>query len=834
MTCYADPTRCPDCGTSLAGASRCPGCLIDLGGPLGGELFTALRTADALLERLRAQPLTATQAPSVLVEPDRQPAPVVLTPRRLRPDRPRPGVRAATVPKILLASGALCLLAAALVFLAVTWETLGVGGRTLALLAVTTAAGVITWWSASRGLRAAVEALGTVTLGLAILDVLGAHYAGWLGDPSEPTLTAMVGGGLVLGGFAVTQILNRTPAGGFVSGRVATVLGSLLVVVGLVGGDWSSLETRLLAAVLVSAALAAATAAAQHRGLLEVLDVQAMAAVPVLAWSGLFFTGADLAFSRPMMTVLLGDGRAWPLLAAALVALAAGAARAVPVTGRVTAVGAALVCLACIAVAPALDEPPEVLLGLVLLAVALAVTGMAAAPRPWTAAGLGVALLGALVLTLASAFWLASAGTRYAGVASAAWSGTAGGRFGPTPPDLVASPWLLAPTLAVLVAFAWAVLDTAGTPVRARTAAVAAGVAFGVGLLATLTLLDAPVWLVLALVVCVGATLAAAALRRDDLVLAVGAGGVLLAGVVLGAHSELHTAAAVGVALLVASSCARRARSLHAALVAGAAVGPLLAALVWTIGAIFIAPGELTALGGLLALAAPAWLRLPAPERSEGLEIGTFPGVLALGSLGVASVPGTEESVWLAVYLTVAGAAVVVHSLLHPDRRIGGWLGGGLLAAATWVRLADLGVEAPEPYTLPTAVALLAVGWLRLHRSPHASTVTALGPGLTLALIPSLLWAYSEPLSLRAVLLGTACLALAAGGAQLRWSAPLGYGAVVGVLLVLREAAPFIGDGVPRWVLIGLAGSVLIAMGVSWEQRTRDARAMLGYVRQLR
>ena len=32
---------------------------------------------------------------------------------------------------------------------------------------------------------------------------------------------------------------------------------------------------------------------------------------------------------------------------------------------------------------------------------------------------------------------------------------------------------------------------------------------------------------------------------------------------------------------------------------------------------------------------------------------------------------------------------------------------GSLLALATWVRLADLGVHAPEPYTLPSALALL-------------------------------------------------------------------------------------------------------------------------------
>ena len=70
----------------------------------------------------------------------------------------------------------------------------------------------------------------------------------------------------------------------------------------------------------------------------------------------------------------------------------------------------------------------------------------------------------------------------------------------------------------------------------------------------------------------------------------------------------------------------------------------------------------------------------------------------------------------LAVHLTVAGALVTVTALVHRDHRPLAWLGGLLLASATWVRLYDVGVQAPEAYTLPTAVALLLVGLHRLRR----------------------------------------------------------------------------------------------------------------------
>jgi hypothetical protein len=71
-------------------------------------------------------------------------------------------------------------------------------------------------------------------------------------------------------------------------------------------------------------------------------------------------------------------------------------------------------------------------------------------------------------------------------------------------------------------------------------------------------------------------------------------------------------------------------------------------------------------------------------------------------------------------------------------------------------------------------------------------------------------------------------------GAQRRWSAPILYGATVGLLLVLREAAPFVGSTVPRWSLIGSAGVLLIALGVTWEKRLQDAQAVAEYVRRLR
>ncbi|WP_348245992.1 SCO7613 C-terminal domain-containing membrane protein, partial [Salmonella enterica] len=86
------------------------------------------------------------------------------------------------------------------------------------------------------------------------------------------------------------------------------------------------------------------------------------------------------------------------------------------------------------------------------------------------------------------------------------------------------------------------------------------------------------------------------------------------------------------------------------------------------------------------------------------------------------------------------GCLLVADALVHRGHRDLAYAGSALLLLATWVRLGDLGVTAPEPYTLPLAVALTAVGLLHLRRFPAAGTATALLPGLLLGTVPSLLW----------------------------------------------------------------------------------------------
>jgi hypothetical protein len=39
---------------------------------------------------------------------------------------------------------------------------------------------------------------------------------------------------------------------------------------------------------------------------------------------------------------------------------------------------------------------------------------------------------------------------------------------------------------------------------------------------------------------------------------------------------------------------------------------------------------------------------------------------------------------------------------------------------------------------------------------------------------------------------------------------------------------------VPRWVLLGAAGALLVTVGATWERRLADAQSVVSYLRTLR
>jgi len=828
MTTYADPTRCPDCHSPLAAAPQtCPRCALPLTGPTAVELFTTLQRADQLLATLRHQAaLTADPVPvgslgtpappasgSLLADAAPCPAPGQAREPQPQTDPDAPRLRGASVPKILLTLGALCLLVAAVTFLAVAWSWLGVGGRTLVLLVLTGVALGGARIFAGRGLRMAGEALTVVGLGLVALDVVGAQHAGWLGDLGDAGLVTLVGAVVATVSLGLIALTAPRP---LVSPALVAPLAVLVAGVG--AQETVRAPIPMLLATVVLLGLGRVGTALPSAPLWVASVVTAS-----LGWLYLVVDGLGSSLSDLTLSHLWGHGAGWPLLAA--VALAASAAPVVGLGRIPTLVGYSVAALlgTYVVVLAALDNSLTHAT-LCLLACGLAWTAVATlAPerlRPLAV----LPLAGTAVLPLAA----------FLDLTGAALSATFGVGDPFTEPFGVhvassstwVSPWLALPTSVLLAAAAGAVVGL-WSPLRRTAWLLTVGVAAVVGAVVALPPYDVPLAAVVALLLttsCVGFGVA-------DRVSGPTATAVRVAAVVPGVLAVLaalpnDTMTALVLAVATALSVHLMRRTDLTGEVATAAFAVAFGGLVWAGGSALSVPEVDRAIPVLIVLGGLAiWRPEPVLEISAAV-VGT---VASLGAVLAA----VDTSRALAIHLTVAGVLVTASALLHPTRRFLAWPGGLLLAMATWVRLAELGVTVPEAYTLPSALVLTAVGCWRLLRDDRTATLRLLAPGLSLATVPSLLVVLDDPTSLRALLLGLGCLALVLAGVALRWSAPVVVGAVVGAVLVLRELAPYAAE-LPPWVVIGLSGTVLLVVGVTWESRMRDVRTATRYVARLR
>ncbi len=832
MSTYADPRRCPDCGGALPQSpSSCPVCGLTLTGPVAAELYRTLLSADQLLARLR-QPLPAQLDRSGDAPPAPEPGSVSLMEEpaqqasQRRPPASRLRLSGASVPKILLTLGALCLLVAAVVFLAVAWSWLGVGGRTAVLVLFTAAAGTLAWWLGNRGLRIAGEALSVVAFGLLALDVLGADNAGWLGQLSSSGLTAAVG--LTLGAAGLLAAGLSRVEHRLVAPQLVAALGVWLVPLGVAG----TTEHDELVFVLAVAASAGMAAGAHRRQFTLLAGL--LAAVAATWWLALATSGLIRLADHPSVNDVWLHADAWPALAAAAFAgVAAWLLRRLAVLPQACA-SAAAVLVALTVAAPVIDETATravaVLLALTVVA-ALATFPVARSWRSTTVAPMLVLFTAPVVVALTVTTEVLDSVTGLSSI----WGSGAGVRL--PAPDLSAEPIVPVAVAAVgaLVVAALAALSTDRPGSFAREHAVTLGGGVAAAGLVTAAAYGGPLaTLPLGLA---AVSLAMVLLAGTSSVRAGVAATVLATGVALVATwSSLPSAGLtlLTLALVAAASAwvAFRGSTGSLRVLGSATTVVVLAGVAWTVGELV---GVDVPWRATLVIILVGGVAVALPHVEWEAPAGVCAVLAVAGSMAVGANRFPQETLApLALMLTVAGALVTATSLVHPTRRLAGWLGGLLLAMATWVRLYDLGIETPELYTLPSAVALCLVGLQRLRRDETAATLTSLAPGLVLATVPSLVRvAVAEPVSPRALLLGLGCLALVLAGVRLRWTAPVVVGGAVGALLVICELGPYAAQ-LPPWLLIALAGTTLTVVGVTWESRMREMRGAASYLAHLR
>lgn len=882
MPRYADPTRCPDCSALLPVAPRvCPSCGLPLEGPLINSLFATLQRADGLLVDLRrtvSAPVPSTRpAPSARpvqgagapippaasrmarppvrnvppVDPAPWPAPAAPGPApapgpvgnvrppgwpgaAMPPPAPAPapapaptppgeatGLGLGLVPKILLGLGGLCLLVGAITFLAMAWDTLGVGGRTLTLVAFTLAAGAGAAELGRRRLRIGAESLTVVALGLLSLDIVGAGVAGWFGDLSDATITALAGGVTAAASsvvLAATSVGQRRP---LIAGQVVAFVSLHVAGVGLqfaVESGWAW-------------TLGAATASFILLGMLGRLR-----AIPGAVWAGVlgactwwlalfvYAIGRVLVSDSLDLATLVGEGHAGPLLLAAamLPLLALPAKPTASVMGAATGASALLVTWTLLL--PAGDERDLIRVVAVSGAVLAWTSAVAMARGQFATWATRVAALG--LWPLAAVLTAVAIGRAWIGLWSDPDLFSSSAMALTQPPAGFDSPLLTLlltvavgalPALVARSAFGWTVRDT-----LLRT-----GPLLSLGIVVTVAQYEVPLLVVLLVGLLLQAAWTGVGLLRGHAWMAALTAPVAFASLVAAVPSDVSATVLFTTWAVLAGLTARFGRG-GAATWAFLALPVHAALAVWSLAAVVDAPTGAVPLVVLLVVA-PLPLVKPELDR-EVVAMGVF-GVSALGSLTVVDNPMS----WLAAHLVGLAIVCAASALLHETRRSLAWVGGVCLALAAWLRMADLGVDTVEAYTLPAALVLLVLGGELMRRNPGISSVAGLLVGLLLATLPSLVIVLgtSGSMGWRGGLLATACLAMVVSGVWLRLSTPLVVGATIGVILAMWVLGPVASD-LPTFIWLGTAGVLLTVMGITWEARLANLRATGAYLARLR
>jgi hypothetical protein len=251
----------------------------------------------------------------------------------------------------------------------------------------------------------------------------------------------------------------------------------------------------------------------------------------------------------------------------------------------------------------------------------------------------------------------------------------------------------------------------------------------------------------------------------------------------------------------------------------------------------------LVAVAGVLAVAAAGQASQrpgdtsATPRIAESLLVSGLAPVLLFEAAGFDSPAlGAARAVVVIVAFCgvyVAGTLVDSSPLTRTVGRIA--LGGAVVAGV--VALSVGAVADVEWVSLPIAAALLVTGLRRLARTPALRSWPAIGGGLAVLLLPSLLATLVERPLWRLVAIGVVAVAVLVTGLVRRLQAPFVLGAAVALVHGVATFAPQVRavyQLTEWWVWAGLGGVVIIVLAARYERSIATARTAVGSIRSLR
>jgi len=822
----ATATWCPGCLRTVGEADRCPSCGLRQTGADAARLRVVVYRLYEIGEQQRA---LAGEADALRLEQGRllgalghAAAPAAARRREWRPEMVR---------GVLLGLGAVLVALAALIFAVVAWVRLGDLGRAGLLLAMTVAAAA---GSAAirRRLPATGEALAGLALALLLVDWYAARRAGLAPGWSATAWWALgsaTGAAVALAAARQFRLLR-------VAAAALAQVSAVLTVLVVAEASW----TVGVGLALVAAASAACGAVLAGHGGWRGAAVACGAGAAVLELGAL-----GLALASPSIADLATAARPAAVLAA--MALAPAAALAVPAARRaapdgLVAVAAGALLASAGALLAAWWESWSLLAAVATLGAAAVGLGrlLPAAARRGTALAAGATLAVGVAGLLEPLVWTLSAPLAWA---ANPWTARLGAGAASASERLAAVEGGLdgaGPVVVALLACAGAAALAAVPPRGSRLVApgpagIVAAVAM-VGVVAALpTAAGWPLWAALLLSVACALLAVAAVLLADR-----GGGGPVarvLAGALRSGGPVARVLAACAAVLLVPAAgwalgsepgtlAFLGAVAVLAAVATAAAGSPWLrrgcaaVAVVAVVGEgaalALSARGSAAEAGFVVAVAAGAVLVAGTRWRQDAAEGPVVEALgLAAGVLGIALTAGDQR--WLAAALTVAVPALLA-AAASPVRRAYLWGGAAAAVAAVWAWLAVAEVTVPEAYTLPAAAVALAAGAVARGGGARPGSWLAFGPGLAVALLPSLVLAVDQGGTARPLLLTGAALLVVLAGARAGLQAPLVLGALTLLGLGLDAVLP-VAAQLPRWVTIGLAGLLLLWLGATAERQ---------------
>lgn len=842
---YADPHACPACRGVINGGGRCPHCEFDLSSAQAQSLWGLFLEADRLVSSGRAQSVVAHTTPTASSGgeepvPSRQVQPgsllgdSVLAAGRSGPQEPVHAHRSWSAGSILLGLGAVCLIVAGIIFASVAWGSLGILGRAAILLVVTAIVGVGAAAATRRRLFGTAEALWTVFLGLITVDVIAAVAEGLFGLQWDDFAVVSVGWTIVIAtaGVAIVRWARSAFEHDLVTPQLAAGLApwvsgpALMYRVGELSDEnywfWAALAGLLIPlAVIAVARWLRLTWAFWPSAILSLFFV---AALVTLAIESALWDEPTLTFTEALPTLTL--------TAVAVVGGVVFAPARAWAAGFATVSVFFLLEVGCSGWAVDSDVSPSA--GLVVVAIAVALVALfAVTTNAWALGGRWAAVLAGVAILLWASF-IATANLERIG--KAAWfSSPADVWVRPTEMSITEGGWVIAVIAPLLVAWwgsrRWPSPTLAPASWWTPLAVTVGGAAVVTGIAAS----QLPFLMHSAALTAVGAALAVGLRRSTWVFMLVPPGLIGLAMIVVPMEANVTawawglSAAGFAVCSLVGFDDPSDLRRGISAGTAGLTAGVTIATIALIVD---LAGVDAAWLSTVIAASAAAALLLTLALEDLAWHRWAVEIVAAI-ALAVAVLSSIDDLATVSLLFTIGAVAAVLVGLLADDRMYLRWTAAGLVGAAWIARLAASEVETVEAYTAPFAVAVLAAGVWRLRSDPASRTWSTLAPGLTLALLPSLPQALGDPTSLRAGLLALFAAACLATGIFLRWGAPVAGGSSVLLLIVLANVGPT-ALALQRWILIAIAGLVLLVVGTTWEKRVAEGRALIARLTSLR